>query len=106
MTPRIRATAGVFTLLMAFLGASLGDAAVRRAERENDDARHQMVVGVTGLPDLALSSSARWLRHPSQAEAGAATSDLPARLDVDPAGSIIGAPRLLFHVGGGELQRR
>ncbi|MFK7985657.1 MAG: hypothetical protein AB8I08_06465 [Sandaracinaceae bacterium] len=106
MTPRIRAAGGVGLLLVLCVAGVLGDAALRRAERDEQDAIHAAVVDTIGLPDLALSSSARWLRHPSQAEAGAAMSDLPASLDVDPAGALIGPPRRLLRVGGVEVVRR
>ena len=46
-----------------------------------------------GLTDLALSSTARWLRHPSQAERSAAVADTPYPLDVEPAGGILLPPR-------------
>jgi hypothetical protein len=47
------------------------------------------VARATGLSDLALSSSSRWLRHPSLAEPSAAAWDAPIGLDVDPAGATI-----------------
>ncbi len=55
-------------------------------------ARMTRVVRTTGLSDLALSSSSRWLRTPSLAEPNAALWDAPLGLDVDPAGASIGAP--------------
>lgn len=106
MTPRLRIAAGVGLALIVALVGVLGDAARRRAARDRDDAVHAAVVETLGLPDLALSSSARWLRHPSQAEAGAAMSDLPSSLDVDPAGALIGPPRRLLRIGGIEVVRR
>ncbi len=50
------------------------------------------VAEITGLSDLALSSSSRWLRHPSLAEPSAAAWDAPLGLDVDPAGATIRGP--------------
>jgi hypothetical protein len=106
MSGRIRAVVAGALLAAVALGATIADAARRRAAREELAARHAAVVELTGLPDLALSSSARWLRHPSQAEAGAAVADLPASLDVDPAGAMIGPPRDVIRVGAVEVTRR
>lgn len=103
MSRRVGGALGLALGLALALGAILVDADRRRAAR--DDARHDAVVRAVGLPDLALSSSARWLRHPSQAEAGAAGSDLPASLDVDPAGALIGPPRAILRIGGVEVRR-
>lgn len=97
MTPRLRAASALTLALLLSLGVALTDAALRRAGR--DDARHDAVVTLVGMSDLALSSSARWLRHPSQAEPGAAFSDSPASLDVDPAGAWIGPPREVLGAG-------
>lgn len=102
MSSRLRNSLIVVVGCALALGAILGDAARRRAQREEVSEQLRAVVDVAGLADLALSSSARWLRHPSQAEAGAATSDLPSSLDVDPAGALIGPPRELLRVGGVE----
>ena len=52
----------------------------------------QAAARLIGAPDLVLSSSSRWLRHPSLSEPGAPFSDAPATLDSDPAGGIIGPP--------------
>lgn len=49
-------------------------------------------VRAVGFADLALSSSARWIRHPSQVELAAPFQDGPASLDTDPAGAIVGPP--------------
>ena len=57
-----------------------------------DDRRADALVTLLGVGDLALSSSARWLRHPSLAEPAAASADLLASLDVDPAGALLGPP--------------
>ncbi|MEM6960745.1 MAG: hypothetical protein AAF550_03250 [Myxococcota bacterium] len=53
-------------------------------------------VRLLGLPDLALSSTSRWLRHPSLSEPSAPFSDGPATLDQDPAGGVILAPVTLY----------
>ena len=76
----------------------LVDAARRRDERARERSPRALVDAIR-IPDLALSSSARWLRHPSQAEPGAATADLPSSLDVDPAGALIGPPREVLRAG-------
>ena len=91
---RARTAAVVALLALLAVLAIVADASRRRTERASE--RHDAVVALTGLPDLALSSSVRWLRHPSQAEPGAAASDLPASLDMDPAGAWIGPPRAIF----------
>lgn len=101
---RVRVAAAALGLLLVALTGVLVDAHLRRAAR--DDARMDAAVILTGTPDLALSSSARWLRHPSQAEPGAALADLPASLDVDPAGALIGPPREILGRGGVTLVRR
>lgn len=103
---RARRVGALALLLGLALVSVLIDARVRRAERDAEAARHDAFVSATGLPDLALSSSSRWLRHPSQAEAGAAISDLPASLDVEPAGALIGPPLEVLRVGGVDVQVR
>lgn len=94
MTRRLRAAALTALALALALVAVLVDAERRRTSREG--ARHDAIVELVGTSDLALSSSARWLRHPSLSEPAAAFSDLPASLDVDPAGAWIGPPRAMF----------
>ncbi len=80
------------------------DAARRRGAR--DTVRQEAVVVLVGMSDLALSSSVRWLRHPSQSEPGAPFSDVPASVDVDPAGGWIAPPREVLREGGVEVQIR
>jgi hypothetical protein len=70
----------------------LVDAACQRSARLERHPQTQAVVRLLGMADLALSSSSRWLRHPSVSEPGAAFADGPAMLDVDPAGAAIGPP--------------
>lgn len=103
---RVRAAALGALLAAIALGSIVLDASRRRAAREEDSARQDAVVAITGTSDLALSSSARWLRHPSQSEPGAAFSDAPASLDVDPAGAWIGPPRDVLEIGAIEVRRR
>ncbi len=99
------AIAGALAAAVA-LSAVVLDAARLRAARAADARRHEAVVALVGTSDLALSSSARWLRHPSQAEPGAAFSDAPSSLDVDPAGAWIGPPRRLLERSAVTVQRR
>ncbi len=94
---RLRACGLATLAFVVAFSAMLADAERRRASR--DAARHDAAVALTGTSDLALSSSARWLRHPSLSEPAAAFSDLPASLDVDPAGAWIGPPRAILVEG-------
>ncbi|MCL4177727.1 MAG: hypothetical protein KJ072_08255 [Verrucomicrobia bacterium] len=80
-------------LLLAGAVAMLVDAQVRRAAQQARQPEVQSVVRLLGVADLALSSSSRWLRHPSIAEPGAPFADGPAILDNDPAGAAISPPR-------------
>lgn len=98
MTKRVGTLAVVLGLSGLLLAGILADASRRRAARDAEP-QHEALVRVVGLGDLALSSSARWLRHPSQAEPGAATADLPSSLDVDPAGALIGPPTEVLRAG-------
>lgn len=70
----------------------LRDAAAQRAARQGRTPQVQSIVRLLGVADLALSSSSRWLRHPSITEPGAPFADSPAILDNDPAGAMIGPP--------------
>jgi len=82
---------------LALAAVAAADAAVvvhatalgRGADRESA----RSIVRIVGFADLALSSNARWLRHPSHAEPWAAVTDQPASLDTEPAGAILGPPR-------------
>jgi len=86
---RLRALAVVASCVAVIVVAIALDARARtlrgRALREQNAA----IVRVTGLSDLALSTSSTWLRHPSLAPASAGASDAPLGLDVDPAGAVI-----------------
>jgi len=94
----MRALAASLLALAVALAAMLLDAGRRRDARPAG--AHRALVAATGLPDLALSSSSRWLRHPSEAEAGAALADVPGGPDTDPAGGLIGPPVPILRVGG------
>ncbi len=70
----------------------LADARARRQAQSDRSPQVQSAVRLLGAADLALSSSSRWLRHPSVTEPGAPFADGPAILDHDPAGAAIGPP--------------
>jgi hypothetical protein len=100
---RARIVLAALAIALAAVLAISADAARQRATERSADA----IVSLTGLPDLALSSSVRWLRHPSQSEPGAAASDVVHGLDVDPAGGMIGPPRAIYlEVDAIEIHRR
>lgn len=94
---RILGVGGVALALA--LGAVMLDAGARRTAEQPASEISRAVVRALGTPDLALSSSSRWLRHPSQTEPGAPFADAPASLDTDPGASVIGPPRELLGVG-------
>jgi hypothetical protein len=86
----------LLVLLVAGLGWVGADAERRREDRGAEQDRREAVVRVLGTADLFLSSSSRWIRHPSLSEPGAAFQETPAGLDMDSAGGVIGpAPELL-----------
>lgn len=91
MTRTLRIGLATLAVLAAADVAVLVDASFRRSGVDPSAAR--TVVGIAGTADLALSSTARWLRHPSHAEPWAAVSDHPSTLDTDPAGAILGPAR-------------
>lgn len=78
--------------LVAGLVGMLADAAARREAQVARGLYVHSMVRLAGWADLALSSSSRWLRHPSLSEPGAAFADGPALLDNDPAGACLGPP--------------
>jgi hypothetical protein len=96
---RLRALGACVVVIVLALGAIDVDAAQRRSDAAEPRALRARLVAATGLPDLALSSGARWLRHPSQVEPAAAISDTPGALDVDPAGGWIAPPRAVITSG-------
>lgn len=100
-----RLAALTLTLLLG-LGIAVAHAHQRRSERAAHTRAHEAVARLAGTSDLALSSTARWLRHPSLSESGASAADLPASLDVDPAGALIAPPIELMHEGGVDLVSR
>lgn len=91
MTPTVRLGLVSLALLAALDLAVLADASRRAGAADPSVAR--AIVDLVGTADLALSSNARWLRHPSQVEPWAAVADHPATLDTEPAGAVLGPPR-------------
>jgi len=71
------------------LGLALGVTALAAHEAAPPSEASLALVDATGLFDPFLSSSSRWLRHPSVTERAAALSDAPDGLDLDPAGLAI-----------------
>lgn len=90
MTKRPRAIPFLIGLSLLALAAIGLDATRLRSARPSLAIESTRALGLT---DLALSSTARWLRHPSQAERSAAVADTPYPLDVEPAGGILLPPR-------------
>lgn len=84
---RERALLAVLAVLTIALVLAALDASRRSLRQER--VAMGAITEATGLSDLALSSSSRWLRHPSLAEPGAALWDAPLGLDTDPAGASI-----------------
>lgn len=93
LTKQTRWHCAWIVLLAAGTMWMLVDASVRRAAQKERAPQVQSVVRLLGVADLALSSSSRWLRHPSITEPGAPFADGPAILDNDPAGAMIGPPQ-------------
>jgi len=83
--------AGLLAAMLAHANAQRAAARLPGAERERG-----ALVRLAGVPELAVSSSSRWLRHPSLSEPGAPFADAPAMLDTDPAGAAIAPPRALY----------
>lgn len=105
--PRLAALSATAIAIFLALGAIVMHAEMLRNERDASCSRRARLAAGIGLPDLALSSGARWLRHPSQVEPAAAISDAPGALDVDPAGAWISPPRAVLAAGArGTLEVR
>jgi hypothetical protein len=104
---RLRILAGVALACALALALVIEDAARRRFAAEPARASRRALAGALGLADLALSSGARWIRHPSQVEFAAPLADAPGALDVDPAGSLVAPPRAVLGAGARwRLERR
>ncbi|MFK8004565.1 MAG: hypothetical protein AB8H86_33665 [Polyangiales bacterium] len=83
--------ASLVATLMLFLLVAVGiDAKARHASEDAKRPETLAVVQQLGFVDLALSSSARWLRTPSQSERSAPLTDAPLSFDTDPAGAVLG----------------
>ena len=96
----------ILGLALGLLALSVAPAALDAHQRARvDGAAIDAFVTRTGSSDLALSTTSRWLRHPSAAEPGAACQDQPPCLDVDPGGLAIAPPRAWFE-GRGALEAR
>jgi hypothetical protein len=67
-----------------------------RAPSREDESRRRAAAAALGIADLCLASDARWLRHPSLSEPGAAFADLPGGPDAQPAGMVLAPPVPLF----------
>ena len=64
--------------------------AIDASHRQVDVEAARRATTNNGMPDLALSSSSRWLRAPTQSERTAPLADAPISFDSDPAGALIG----------------
>ncbi len=107
-SPRARARTALLgaAVLATLLAATAAHAGYRRAADERTLAARREIVRLVGTPDLVLSTNARWLRHPSQAEAGAAAADAPLSFDPDPAGALVGPPVPILGSGAREPRAR
>jgi hypothetical protein len=90
---RLRALGAVSLVLLSLLVAVVIDGRIRHARGEAAMRRMERVAEVTGLTELALSTTSGWLRNPGLAAPAAATADAPIGMDVDPAGAAITPPR-------------
>ena len=96
MSPRFLALAVISLTLGLGTLAALFDAHTRASSM--DSQAIAAFVQRTGSADLALSSTSRWLRHPSLAEPGAACQDGPPCIDTEPAGMALDEARELLPI--------
>ena len=89
---RPRRAAAVMLSMAVLVVLAFFDASVRSSRNASETSSRRATVRTLGFADFALSSSARWLRHPSQVERMAPFQDLPASFDTDPAGALQGPP--------------
>lgn len=94
-----------FALALLSLSALDASRRVRASEAAAHPATQAALGQLLGFSDLALSSSSRWLRNPTQVEPGAAAADAPAILDTDPAGALIAPQPSLLGQSARDLQR-
>lgn len=96
---RARAAAvALLGTLVVVLGAITLDAHARRADADRRAPLLLALVRATGSADLALSSGASWLRHPTSAAPADACAG-PTCLDTDPAGLALPPARETFARG-------
>lgn len=100
MTSPRRIAISIGVVLGAAIAGVAVDAHARRTNGRGAAATSAAIARATGSVDLALSSGARWLRHPTSAEPAAGCS-APTCLDTDPAGLALPPPRETFATGGG-----
>jgi hypothetical protein len=103
MTARVRGALALAAVLFAALAGLALDAGARRERGRPAHRVRSALVVATASADLALSSGARWLRHPIAAEPAAGCVG-PTCLDVDPAGLALPPARSTF-AGGRTLFR-
>ncbi len=77
-------------MLVALSCAMALDASRRRDRFEATRPQAREATRMLGFANLALSSSARWLRVPTLTERTAPLCDAPIAFDTDPAGGILG----------------
>lgn len=90
---RVRTAAIALVISFVVVVGLVADAHLRTGRHASELSARRAAVKTLGFADFALSSSARWLRHPSQVEPMAPFQDLPASFDVDPAGALQGPPQ-------------
>lgn len=93
---RVQRLAAALAVLAVLVTGTLGHAALRRSRWRSDAPTRRAAARSVGTTDLALSSTSRWLRHPSLSEPFAPFADGPAVLDPDPAGALLAPPREAF----------
>ena len=89
---RLRALGVGASIALTLLSAIAIDARARAASGGRVREHTASIARVTGLSELALSTSSVWLRHPALAPPSAGTADAPIGLDVDPGGAAIAPP--------------
>ncbi|MBU2538266.1 MAG: hypothetical protein KKH22_07490 [Proteobacteria bacterium] len=81
----------VFTILLALLlvldGALLVDALSRRKVEATTLAQLEVLTGALGLTDLAVSTEARYTRHPAVSDPMAPFMDHPGAIEHFPSGA-------------------
>lgn len=89
---RLRSLAVTMVAFASVFVAIALDARARAELGQRDREQAAAIARATGLPELALSTSSSWLRHPGLASPSAGAADAPIGLDVDPAGAVIPRP--------------